>query len=196
MELIILDDTPAVFDMTPFSKYENIRYIHVDIKMKLPAKRNKLNKLGKGEIFVCFDDDDYYPPSRVSHAVKKLLSTKALIAGSTELYIYDTTTKMTYRMGPYAPNHGTNGTFAYKREYLKDNRYDEDTDRTTGEEKAYCKDFTNPLIQLNPWDTIICFNHKRNTFDKAAIFRPENIVKIDIKKVIKDKTVRDFFMSL
>ena len=35
------------------------------------------------------DDDDYYPPERVSHAVEMLQShPKALCAGASEIYIY------------------------------------------------------------------------------------------------------------
>lgn len=196
IEFILLDDTPEPFDVSKYSHMKNLRYIHLTEKHSLPKKRNMLNKLAKGDIIVCFDDDDYYPPTRVSHAVTKLQGSKALIAGSTEMYIYDTTTKETYRMGPYAKYHGTNGTFAYRKEYLKDNYYNEDTDRTTGEEKFFTKDFSNPMVQLNPWDTILCFNHKKNTFDKTVIFTPDKKVSIQVRKVIRDKATRDFFLSL
>ena len=33
---------------------------------------NFLHKKSKGDILVYMDDDDYYPPSRVSHAVETL----------------------------------------------------------------------------------------------------------------------------
>ena len=196
MELVILDDTPEPFDMTPFEKHSNIRYIHTPEKRSIPAKRNELNRIAKGDILVCFDDDDYYPPSRVSHAVTRLQISKCQIAGSTTMYIYDTRSKQTFRMGPYGPNHGTNGTFAYTREYLKDHYYNEDTTCPTGEEKFFTKDYSKPMVQLNPWDAIVCINHTANTFDKNAIFRPDNLVKVNFAKIIKDKQVRDFFMSL
>lgn len=196
IEYIILDDSPEPFDISKYQSIPNLRYVYHPEKCSIPVKRNMLNKLAKGDIIVCFDDDDYYPPTRVSHAVTKLMNSKALIAGSTEMYIYDTTTKETYRMGPYAPNHGTNGTFAYKKEYLKENHYNEDTQKNTGEEQFFTKNFTNPMIQLNPWETILCFNHKKNTFDKTVIFTPEKKVSIQIKKVLRDRKVRDFFLSL
>ena len=43
----------------------------------------------KGEIIVYMDDDDYYPPDRVNHAVNRLRSQpRALAAGSSIVYIY------------------------------------------------------------------------------------------------------------
>ena len=62
------------------SEYENL---------KLSELRNKGNKVCKGDITVCMDDDDYYPNDRVSHAVEKLSSSKAKIAGCSGVLIYD-----------------------------------------------------------------------------------------------------------
>ena len=43
----------------------------------------------KGEIIIYMDDDDYYPPERVNHAVNKLRgSPRAMCAGSSAIYIY------------------------------------------------------------------------------------------------------------
>ena len=40
-------------------------------------------------IILYMDDDDYYPPERISHAVEKLQKNpRALCAGSSELHIY------------------------------------------------------------------------------------------------------------
>ena len=46
--------------------------------------------LEQGADYIVFwDDDDYYPPTRVSHAVEMLVShPEALCAGSSEIYIY------------------------------------------------------------------------------------------------------------
>ena len=42
--------------------------------MKLGRKRNFMHEKSKGEIIVYMDDDDYYPPDRVNHAVNRLRS--------------------------------------------------------------------------------------------------------------------------
>ena len=57
--------------------------------MKLGEKRNFMHTKTKGEFLIYMDDDDYYPPERVEHAVDTLQKNpSALCAGSSELYIY------------------------------------------------------------------------------------------------------------
>ena len=41
--------------------------------MKLGRKRNLMHEKSKGEMIVYMDDDDFYPPNRVSHAVRRLM---------------------------------------------------------------------------------------------------------------------------
>ena len=48
--------------------------------VKLGELRNRGNKTCKGDITVVFDDDDYYFPDRVEHAVNKLIHSPAKIA--------------------------------------------------------------------------------------------------------------------
>ena len=77
MEWLILDDgTDKVKDLFDASGLTYVRYYSEDSKQNIGVKRNKLNELAKGEIVVCMDDDDFYPPERVSHAVTKLAGQK------------------------------------------------------------------------------------------------------------------------
>ena len=64
-------------------------------------------------IFIVYiDDDDYYPPERISHAVTMLQThPKALCAGASEIYIYFKHIDQMIQFGPYGPNHATAGTF-------------------------------------------------------------------------------------
>ena len=72
----------------------------------------------KGEILVYMDDDDYYPPERVNHAVNRLRSQpRALAAGSSIVYIYFNDLDKIYQFGPYGPMHATAGTFAFKKTF-------------------------------------------------------------------------------
>ena len=45
-----------------------IIYVEREKSVKLGELRNIGNRKCQGDITVCMDDDDYYPPSRVSHA--------------------------------------------------------------------------------------------------------------------------------
>ena len=138
MEWIIIDDgEEAVGDLfdPKITGLTNVRYVRIDTgKMTIGAKRNMLNELATGEICVCWDDDDYYPPDRVKKAVHKLRSVKGgsatiPVAGSSQLYLYYVTLDEIYSIGPYNQSHCTNGTMAYWSSYGKANRYDETVDK-------------------------------------------------------------------
>jgi glycosyltransferase involved in cell wall biosynthesis len=129
IEWIILDDgTDSIEDIVTAAakKYPYIRYIRSEEKMLIGKKRNILNKEAKGDIMVAMDDDDYYPPERVSHVVHMLLGKpKVELAGASEIYMYFADNREIYRIGPYNPNHCTNGTMAYKKSYAATHLYDE-----------------------------------------------------------------------
>ena len=168
--------------------------------MTLGKKRNVVHDKSVGDILVYMDDDDYYPPQRVSHAVDMLQKNpQALCAGSSELYIYFKHIQKMYQFGPYKANHGTAGTFAFKRELLKDNRYEEDA--CLAEEKAFLKDYTVPFVQLDPKKVILVFSHEHNTFDKRKLLDGPNtkFVKESDKKIddfIKEKELKEFYLNI
>jgi glycosyltransferase involved in cell wall biosynthesis len=129
--------------------------------------RNISNRLSKGEILVCFDDDDFYPKTRVEHAVSMLVNSKSEIAGCSSKYLYDYCLQRLYRFKQFGPNHSTNDCFAYKRSYLEKNSYDPTLHMA--EEAGFTNKFSNPMIQLDPKHTIIGSSHWQNTFNKKEI---------------------------
>jgi hypothetical protein len=170
MEWIIVDDgTDKIQDLISQSGIPQIKYYPIDKKMTLGAKRNLMHSYAKGTIIVYMDDDDYYPPERVQHAVETLTANKeALCAGASEIYIYFKHVKKMIQCGPYGPNHATAGTFAFRAELLKQTKY-EDT-ASLAEEKQFLKGYTVPFVQLDPLKTILVFSHEHNTFDKRRLF--------------------------
>lgn len=203
MEWIIVDDgTDKIQDLIINSGITQIRYFQVAEKMTLGAKRNYMHSLTKGSILVYMDDDDYYPPERVAHAVEKLTQTpSALCAGSSELYIYFKHIKQMFQCGPYGPNHSTAGTFAFKRELLDQTRYEDHA--ALAEEKAFLKNYTIPFVQLDPMKTILVFSHEHNTFDKRKLLEnkhPQFFRESDktVDQFIQRKTekaTKKFFME-
>jgi hypothetical protein len=197
MEWIIIDDgTDPVEDLV--ASHPRVKYFKYDTKMTLGKKRNLLHEKSRGEILVYMDDDDYYPPQRVSHAVHMLTThPDALCAGSSEIYIYFKHIGQMKRFGPYGPNHATAGTFAFKRKLLKQHRYNDDA--CLAEERAFLKDYTVPFVQLDPMKVILVFSHEHNTFDKRKLLVNANpdVVRDSPKKVmdfIKDAALRRFYM--
>ena len=199
MEWIIVDDgTDKVEELV--KDHPNVRYFKYDEKMTLGKKRNVVHDKSVGDILVYMDDDDYYPPQRVSHAVDMLQKNpQALCAGCSELYIYFKHIQKMYQFGPYRANHGTAGTFAFRREMLKDNRYEEEA--CLAEEKAFLKDYTVPFVQLDPKKVILVFSHEQNTFDKRKLLDgPNNKFVKESDKIIddfiKEKELKEFYLSI
>ena len=188
IEWIIIDDgTDKIEDLVSHLPY--VKYFKYDIKMTLGKKRNLMHEKSKGDIIVYMDDDDYYPPERISHAVKTLQDNpKILIAGSSVLYIYFKHISQMYKFGPYGPTHATAATFAFRKELLLQTKYDESA--SLAEERKFLKDYAIPLVQLDPLKTILVFSHIQNTFDKKKLLvdapnqlvQPSNVKIDDIMK--------------
>ena len=188
MEWIIIDDgTDKIKDLVLSANIPQIKYFELPAKITLGAKRNLMHDKSSGSIIVYMDDDDYYPPERVQHAVDVLSANKtALCAGSSELYLYFKHIQKMYKFGPYGPNHATAGTFAFKRELLQHTRYNETA--CLAEEREFLKGYTIPFAQLDTMKTILVFSHEHNTFDKRKLLANIN------PSVCKEsaKTVDDF----
>ena len=204
IEWIIVDDgTDKIRDLVEASNIPQIRYFDIDEKMSLGAKRNFVHDQARGSIFVYMDDDDYYPPERISHAVDVLQANPdALCAGSSEIYIYFKGMDKMIQCGPYGPNHATAGTFAFKKELLSQTRYEEHA--ALAEERAFLKDYTIPFVQLDPLKTILVFSHEHNTFDKRKMFEQKQDPRVfkesgkGINSFIRrkaEKDIKKFFLD-
>ena len=202
MEWIVLDDgTDKVGDLFAASGLKNVRYVALPEGEKLPigAKRNRINEMAKGDICVCWDDDDYYVPDRVRHAVQRLQGQKmAPVAGSTEIYMYFPDRDEVWSAGPYNPNHATNGTMAYWRSYFKTHKYDDTAAKA--EERQFMDDWKTPVVQMRPENVMLVINHGINTFDKRKMIHMGNKAlkktSLKLKTLIKDKKIRDFYIGL
>ena len=198
MEWIIIDDgTDKIKDLV--EGIPQVKYYEYDVKMPLGKKRNIMHTKSKGDIIVYMDDDDYYPPERVSHAVNMLVThPSALCAGSSEIYIWFKHIQKMFQFGPYGPNHATAGTFAFKRELLKDHSYEDHA--ALAEEKAFLKNYSVPFVQLEPKKTILVFSHIHNTFDKKKLLdQGENDYQKTsprtVDEFVKDEDMRHFYME-
>ena len=199
IEWIIIDDgTDKIGDLV--QHIPQVKYFAYNEKMLLGKKRNLMHDKTCGDIIVYMDDDDYYPPERISHAVNMLVKTpSALCAGSSEIYIYFKHIQKMFQFGPYKQSHSTAGTFAFKKKLLSLTRY-EDT-AALAEEKSFLKDYTIPFVQLDPMKTILVFSHAHNTFDKRRLlegnvnpqFTKETPKTVDM--FIPDPDIRDFYMN-
>lgn len=199
MEWIIVDDgTDKVEDI--FRDVPRVKYYRYDTKLFLGKKRNIANEKCSGDIIIYMDDDDYYPADRVSHAVETLQKNpNALCAGSSQMYLYFKHLHKMYQFGPYGPNHATAATFAFRKELLKQTRYDDNA--ALAEEKYFLKNYTIPFVQLDPMKSILVFSHIHNSFDKKTLLDQganNPFVKLSDKKIeefVKEDDIKQFFME-
>ena len=86
LEWVIIDGTKegesdleiTINKIKQMKKMPKIVFISQDLTRNnlIGSLRNILNQTAEGEILVNFDDDDYYPEKRVSHAVNKITSSR------------------------------------------------------------------------------------------------------------------------
>ena len=199
IEWVIIDDgTDKIEDLVSHLPY--VKYSYYPEKMTLGKKRNLAHTKSKGSILVYMDDDDYYPPERISHAVETLQANpSALCAGSSLMHIYFKHINKMYSFGPYGPNHSTAATFAFKRELLSQTSYEETA--SLAEEKHFLKNYTIPFVQLDTLKTILVFSHVHNSLDKKTLLEPDRLnqfVKVSPVKVsdfIKEPELVNFYMN-
>jgi hypothetical protein len=152
------------------------------------------------------DDDDYYPPTRVSSVVEAFnKNPKIEVAGSSLMHLYFIDNKKIYSIGPYHATHATNGTMAWRKSYSDKHKYNEYV--TKAEESIFLNNYKTPMIQLNPLDTILVLCHTDNTVDKNELRdehwlknrSPQSTFKESVYKLedfVKDDNIRQFYLSL
>jgi glycosyltransferase involved in cell wall biosynthesis len=170
IEWVVVDDGVESAESL-CGQFMNTRYVRLDPaagSVPLGRKRNLCHASASGDILINMDDDDYYPPRRVAHAVETLLANPSrLIAGANLLPIYFPDRNAIFLFGPYRKNHATAGSFAFRRELLQETSY-EDAAKCS-EELYFLKNYTIPMAQLESTQTILAMSHDRNTFDKRPL---------------------------
>ena len=196
MEWIVVDDgTDSVEDL--FADVPNVKYYRETPKMPLGKKRNYMHSKCKGDVIVYMDDDDYYPNTRVAHAVARLKeSPEALCAGSSAMHTYFPDLDQVWMFGPYGDRHCTAASMAFKRALLTRTSYEDGA--ALAEEKHFLKNYTIPFVQLDPLKTMTVVAHAHNTFDKHELIEngPDEYAKLDstpISELISDPVQCEFY---
>jgi glycosyltransferase involved in cell wall biosynthesis len=214
IEWLVYDDgTDKIADLltpeNPLVRGLRIRYFSNETKLNIGVKRNFLHMEAAGEILVTMDDDDYYMPDRVAHAVQTLIGacrpspSKPIgtcedgICGSSRNFMYFTDDGSMYEVGPYGPRHATFGTMAYTKAYALKHKCDESV--TFAEEIVFTNSYTSPLVQLDPIKVMVVICHSENTFNKDKLRKTENpFIKrsgFKLRQLIRDAKAREFYSS-
>jgi hypothetical protein len=186
------DLTDLIDEFKLDTKLPHIVY-YKSTKSKIGGWRNESSMLVLGDIIVCMDDDDYYPPQRVSHAVEKLRDKNTLIAGCDQMFFYDIYFKKFYQFKGFGQTHSTNNCMAYWREYLNEFKYDETIHNA--EENSFTNNFSVPMTQLDPNKTVLQFSHNANTYDKKKIICMNFYLPPQMKYIFEKMTTAEKFIS-
>lgn len=186
-----------------------IVFINQDVTRnnRIGSLRNILNKTAQGDILVNFDDDDYYPEKRISHAVSKLHTANKQLAVCSPMYMYEADLRILFKFKSFGPYHGVGCTMAYTKDYANKNKYDDEVGNA--EEKMFTNHFQNEAVQLDPKHTIIHTSHKANTYTLKRDIIWQNILLPDnhaykqcfkesntLKGYCKDKQLLKEYLSL
>lgn len=143
-----------------------VRWVEPD-GLNIAMLRQRLKDSLTTDIAVCFDDDDYYPPTRVSHAVERLLKTGKQIAGCTAHLVFDIDLGQALQCRGFHGNHATHNTMAFTASYARTHNYD--PDKAFAEESHFTNKFSEPMVQLDYMHTILQMFHSYNTYNKREM---------------------------
>ncbi len=123
-ELLVIDDgTEPVADCVPES--EKIRYLRLNQKLTIGAKRNFACEQARGEFIVHWDDDDWYPPWRVRTQIAALRERGADLCGTSHVSYYDPVTEKAweYRYAAAGAAWVAGNTLAYRKSFWQRNKF-------------------------------------------------------------------------
>ena len=166
---IVLDNTPGEGGWKP----SELVTLHAHTEpLTIAQMRNKCLELAletKCGFIVFWDDDDYYPPTRIQTGVEALQANPtADIAGSSFMHVMLTELNVLMSVGPYQDKHATAATWTLRRRYALNNTFD--VTRTFGEEHSFTHGWNANLIQVDADKTIVVMGHKGNTVSKTQLF--------------------------
>lgn len=193
LELVIIDDgRHSIAHILPSSGIKLI-YRYLDKPITIGNKRQQLKTLATGDIMVCMDDDDYYPPERVSHAVETLQKhPKVEFAFAPTFLLYRPLRKTVYKSGPWLKNWG-HATFAFTRRFAETHHYH--LDDTGGEERYLTQFYQVPYAVLDPLKTVIALIHHNNSIPKDDLDKTVAL-PMPIQHWIREPSATRFYLSL
>jgi glycosyltransferase involved in cell wall biosynthesis len=135
------------------------------------------------DYIVFWDDDDYYPPARISSGVSALEADPTLdMTGSSKMYLLLTHENVLMTTGPFNDHHATAATHTIRRRYAETHRFD--PEKARGEEVSFTRGWTANLKQMAPEDTIVVMGHARNTVDKSQLLlRPQVFSAVTVNDI-------------
>jgi glycosyltransferase involved in cell wall biosynthesis len=169
----------------------DVLYDQVDERKPIGWLRNRCLELALeagADYIVFWDDDDYYPPARISSSIAALEATPtADIAGSSLMYLLLTRENVLMTTGPFNDHHATAATMVIRRRYAETHRFD--PAKLRGEELQFTDSWNASVVQLHPEDVIVVMGHARNTVDKSVLLKTPETFRATILNTANGRMV-------
>lgn len=165
-ELLILDDGREPVDhLVPADP--RIRYRRIEPALSIGEKRNLLCQCANGALIAHWDDDDWYPPWRLSAQVRALREASGDICGSGVLLYRDLESGRAYRYRYTGPEPWVGGnTMLYRREFWARQRFQP---VTSGEDTLFLwSPLPKKIVDMQLPDLCIGSIHRGNTSPKMT----------------------------
>jgi len=126
LELVIVDDSAEAIDGY-IPEDGRIRYLRLDHKLAIGAKRNFACADARGEFIAHWNDDDWYPAWRVRLQVGALLERGADVCGSSRIYYFDPVSNRALERedADLERTRMAGNTMIYRRSFWDQNRFPE-----------------------------------------------------------------------
>jgi glycosyltransferase involved in cell wall biosynthesis len=180
---IIVDNSscPAE-DWSIATTHPLVQYTRVPEPRPIGWLRNRCIELALAagaDLLAFWDDDDYYPPTRLAAGVRVLeANPTADLAGSSQMYLLLLKENVLMTTGPFGPTHATAATFVIRRSYFETHRFS-DT-KVRGEELEFTNEWKARLVQTPADETIVVMGHGRNTVDKSQVYQTPSVFQAKV----------------
>lgn len=163
-ELIVVDDEDApVGALLP----EDERIVLVRTRGRLPLgeKRNVACARARGGLIAHFDDDDWYPPHRLSAQVRAMAKRGAVIGGTSRLYFFDARGGRAWLYSRPGARWVAGSTLIYRRSFWEAHPF---APVSIGEDSRFLAGVTaaDALVDLREPGLCVAMLHKSNTSPK------------------------------
>lgn len=166
-ELLVIDDgSESVADLIPDD--ERIRYIRLDRKTSLGAKRNLGCTEARGEIIVHWDDDDWIADWRLSYQVESLIKADADVCGLDRLFFYEPNSNKAWQyVYPKASKFWVaGGTLCYRKSFWREHPF---PTINVGEDTRFVwQSRSKKMIALEDASFYVAMIHSSNTSPKRT----------------------------
>lgn len=186
---IVLDNSTS--PETDWSIATGVLYEKVEGTKPIGWLRNRCLQLAleNGADYIVFwDDDDYYPPTRISSGIAALeKNPDADISGSSKMYMLLTRENVFMTTGPFHENHATAATWTIRRRCAETRKFDETKIR--GEEITFTKNWSVKVAQVPAEEMIVVMGHSKNTVDKSQVYNTPQRFAADVSNEVNGKMV-------